>query len=154
MKLISRSWPLGGATVVLAACLFVTQPASGAPTDIAGLLQSNGISPGLDITHMVAVGSEGTLLHDGSQLFRFRQGSPDAETIVPAEALTIPAGLPNNVWVRGSIHLAAALRSVLESGDHSGLSLAATFDNGLHTQRALDAARASSAAAGNWSEID
>ena len=38
MKLVSLSWPLGGATVVLAACLFVTQPASGAPTDIAGLL--------------------------------------------------------------------------------------------------------------------
>ena len=121
--------------------------------DIAGLLQSNGISPGLDITHMIAVGSEGTLIFDGSELLRHRQGSPDAETIVPAEALTIPAGLPNNVWVRGSIHLAAALRSVLESGDHSGLSLAATFDNGLHTQRVLDAARASSAA-GGWIQID
>ena len=120
--------------------------------DVTGLLQSNGISPGLSIFHLIAVGSDGTLIFDGSQLLSHRINSSEPEAIETANEVTIPNGLSDNVWVRGTILLATALRTALETGDHSALSPAASFTDGLHVQHVLDAARGSHDT-GSWIEL-
>ena len=116
------------------------------------MLQSNGISPGLSIFHLIAVGSDGTLIFDGSQLLSHRINSSEPEAIETANEVTIPNGLSDNVWVRGTILLATALRTALETGDHSALSPAASFTDGLHVQHVLDAARGSHDT-GSWIEL-
>jgi len=73
---------------------------------------------------------------------------------VPEQDVGAVAGRDDD-WSRGSVYLGRALREALGEGDGRGLTArAATFEDGLRTQRVLDAGRASSDAAGAWTEIE
>lgn len=102
-------------------------------------------------------GSLGTLRYEGRRLLgqrrerdRSRRRVEDLTPEVDAE----PVDGRDDDWARGTVHLGRALRDALETGDGSSLAgLAATFDDGLRTQRVLDAARASSDGDGGWVEV-
>jgi predicted dehydrogenase len=108
--------------------------------------------------HRIQVaGARGALRYEGQRLLGQRV-EPDAdrrrvEDFTPDPG-TGPVDGRDDDWARGSVHLGRALRDALETGDGSSLAgLAATFDDGLRTQRVLDAAWASSDAGGGWVEI-
>lgn len=108
--------------------------------------------------HRIQVaGSRGTLRYEGQRLLgqRVEPGAlaRTVEDFTPEPGAGAVDGRDDD-WSRGSVHLGRALRDALETGDGSSLAgLAATFDDGLSTQRVLDAARASSDAGGGWVEI-
>ncbi|HSL81756.1 MAG TPA: Gfo/Idh/MocA family oxidoreductase [Thermoanaerobaculia bacterium] len=105
--------------------------------------------------HRIQVaGARGTLRYEGQRLLgqRVEPGARRREVAdFTPEPGTGPVDGRDDDWARGSVHLGRALRDALDTGDGSSLAgLAATFDDGLRTQRTLDAARASSDAEGAW----
>ncbi|MGH9458338.1 MAG: Gfo/Idh/MocA family protein [Thermoanaerobaculia bacterium] len=69
--------------------------------------------------------------------------------VIPTENAGIPGDSPGGAFGTGTIHLGRALRAALDEGDLAALSPAATFVDGVHQQRVLDAARRSPAG-GGW----
>jgi predicted dehydrogenase len=107
---------------------------------------------------LLVAGSRGSLRYDGDRLLghRFEPGrrASEAEDLTP-EPGAEPVDGRDDDWTRGTVHLARALREALGEGDGRALtSRAATFEDGLRTQRVLDAGRASSDAGEIWIEIE
>lgn len=102
-------------------------------------------------------GSQGTLRYEGHRLLGQRmdpRGSPRRTEDLTPDPRAQPVDGRDDDWSRASLHLARALRDALETGDGTSLAgLAATFEDGLRTQRVLDAARASSDAGEGWVEV-
>lgn len=118
---------------------------------------SAGVAGGSSHRLLVA-GSRGSLRYDGERLLghRFEPGrrSSEAQDLTPAPGAE-PVDGRDDDWTRGTVHLARALREALGEGDGRALtSRAATFEDGLCTQRVLDAGRASSDAGEIWIEIE
>ena len=61
-----------------------------------------------------------------------------------------PGNSPGGAFGTGTLHLGRALREALDDGNRDALAPAATFEDGLMQQRALDAARNSSADGSAW----
>ncbi len=105
------------------------------------------------LEHRVLVaGDEGALRIDDGRLTAYRPGDREPAGLTPEDPVELPAGLPDHEWSRGTVHLARALRAALVDGDREALAPAATFEDGLAVQRALDAARASELL-GGWATI-
>ncbi len=102
---------------------------------------------------LLVAGSEGALRYEGRRLLGRKRGAREDEDFTPDSGAPLPAGLRDNDWTLGSIHLARALHAFLAEGRAEPLARAATFADGLATQRLLDAARASADEGGGWKEV-
>jgi predicted dehydrogenase len=104
--------------------------------------------------HRVMVaGSEGTLRYEGRRLVGRKRGAGEDEDFTPGVGATFPEGLRDNDWTLGSVHLARALHRFLAEELIEPLNQAATFADGLATQRLLDAARSSADQGGGWVKV-
>ncbi|MEM8529418.1 MAG: Gfo/Idh/MocA family oxidoreductase [Chloroflexota bacterium] len=90
-------------------------------------------------------GDEGTLRWTNGQLLHAAAGAA-FEDITPAHTCEIPEGLSGD-FPQGTVYLGHALRQFV-AGDCMAIATGATFTDGLHVQRTLDAARTSHAQGG------
>lgn len=98
-------------------------------------------------------GTEGSLWIDPDGGLSIAPRSSDERIAVPIEdGLGEDPVLDGSLWARGMVLFAGDLHTAVERGVAPGY--AATFEDGLATQRALDAARASDAAEGREVEVD
>jgi len=110
---------------------------------------------------LTIAGSEGALRYEQGRLLGQRRtargAAREVEDLTPQPAAgreVGPVDSRDDDWSRGSVHLGRALREALGEGDGRGLTeRAATFEDGLRTQRILDAGRASSDAGGEWVRV-
>jgi len=102
---------------------------------------------------LLIAGSEGALRYEGRRLLGRKLGAPAEEDLTPAAGAELPDGLRDNDWSLGTVHLGRALRTFLTEDRIEPLARAATFADGLATQRLLDAARASADEGGGWKEL-
>jgi predicted dehydrogenase len=111
------------------------------------------VASGPDETATLTVhGEEGAMRLAGEELLTAMRGEP----------FTVAAGAPRSdrrgnsaggAFGTGTFLLGRALQAALDDGDRTALDLAATFEDGLAQQRALDAARASNERGGTWVAI-
>ena len=105
------------------------------------------VSSGPDETSMMTIyGQSGAIRFVGEEVLFSHSGSPFEQIAGPAPKL--PGNSPGGAFGTGTLYLGRALRAALDDGDRNALSPAATFEDGLMQQRALDAARRSSASGG------
>jgi predicted dehydrogenase len=87
-------------------------------------------------------GTEGSLwLNGDGRLYGARRGWSEREELSLPDGLGPGPILDDSHWARGTVLLARAIRDAIRAG--SGVPFAATFADGLRTQRVLDAARRS-----------
>jgi len=102
------------------------------------------VSSGPDETSTITIyGESGAMRFIAEEVLLSRGGSP-FEPMAGA-AVERPGNSPGGAFGTGTLYLGQALRAALDEGDRDALALAATFEDGLIQQRALDAARQSSA---------
>jgi predicted dehydrogenase len=89
---------------------------------------------------MTIYGSAGTLRWQEDRLY-LAAGGKSYEEITPEHRYPLPQGL-SGAFPHGTVYIGHAIRQYLE-GDQTALSPAATFEDGLHIQRIMDAARQS-----------
>lgn len=113
------------------------------------VLTLSAATSGPDETSMLTIyGEEGALRFSAEEVLLSRGGSPFERLANPAPNL--PGNSPGGAFGTGTLHLGRALRAALDDGDRDALATAATFEDGLMQQRALDAARKSSASGGGF----
>ena len=110
----------------------------------------SGVASGPDEpTTLTIHGEEGALRFVGEELLTAMRGEPF--TVATSGGRSDRRGnSAGGAFGSGTYLLGRALRSALDDGDRSALSIAATFEDGLAQQRVLDAARASSGNGGCW----
>lgn len=108
-----------------------------------GALQLSAVAAGQPVHRLLVAGEAGSLHLENDRLTGYRLGADGPEDLTVDESIESPAGFPGGAFARGSLYLGRALRPALEAGDHAPLAEAATFADGLHIQRVLDAARRS-----------
>jgi predicted dehydrogenase len=107
----------------------------------AATITASAVAPHDEPNSVTIYGAAGALRFGGGCLLRSDGG--EFIDITPAHSLDFPAGIAGD-FPQGTVYLGAALRAAL-AGDGAALAPAATFADGLATQRALDAIRASQA---------
>lgn len=95
-------------------------------------------------------GDAGALRVEGGRLHVARRGG-EWQDRTPAHSVAIPAGIDGPFPI-GTVYLGHALRAYA-AGDQTALAPGATFTDGLHIQRLLDALHQSVAANGSWVEV-
>jgi predicted dehydrogenase len=91
-------------------------------------------------------GREGSLwIEEDGRLFVARRGSSEREDASVPDGLGPDPVLDGSQWARGFVLFARDIAQALRDG--ATVSYAATFEDGLATQRTLDAVRAASASA-------
>lgn len=103
-------------------------------------------------TAMTLVGERGAIRLAGTSLLETRDGR--WSTVVEAERREIPGNSPGGPFGSGTIALGHALRRAFDENDDHALDPAATFEDGLRQQQAVDALHASHAQGGRWVDID
>jgi predicted dehydrogenase len=98
-------------------------------------------------------GETGALRLTGEELLFAKRNEPFAR-IAGGDLAKRPGNSPGGAFGSGTHYLALALKAALEDGNRDALAPAATFEDGLANQRVLDAARASSADQGRWTEVE
>jgi predicted dehydrogenase len=116
----------------------------------SGLIELTAGAPGKEVTRLVVAGTQGKLTYDGSSLIGERAGARPLPIEV-RDPTKLPPGLVDSEWSRGTMHFARSLRLTLSTQGRSPIEGAATFADGLATQRVLDAALESSRL-GPWGE--
>ncbi len=113
--------------------------------DISGTMQLSAVTTGVSGNRVLVVGSKGSLLFEGERLTGYRTDSTAPESLtVEVSNDGIPDVLKSSEFPRYTITIAQALKTAIESGDHSSLAPAATFKDGLYVQKVLDAGYESS----------
>ncbi|HKO54530.1 MAG TPA: Gfo/Idh/MocA family oxidoreductase [Thermoanaerobaculia bacterium] len=97
-------------------------------------------------------GERGAFRLVDEELLFARRGEPFAR-VAGGEMLKRPGNSPGGPFGSGTILLGRALKAALDDGDRSALAPAATFEDGLAQQHALDAARRSAANDGRWEKV-
>ena len=88
---------------------------------------------------ITAVGSNGTLMIEGDEMLLGAIGyNQQFEDMSLADRALEIAVIPNNIWARSFYHLARETVQALREG-RSEISHAATFADGVHCQRVIDA---------------
>jgi predicted dehydrogenase len=113
------------------------------------VLTLSAVTSGPDETSMLTIyGENGALRFVAEEVLLSRGGAAFERLANPAPNL--PGNSPGGAFGTGTLHLGRALRAALDDGDRDALATAATFEDGLMQQRALDAARKSSASGGGF----
>ncbi len=110
-------------------------------------VQLSALVAGPPVFRLSVTGADGTLVWQDGRLTGWRQGLP-SEDLAFDPPTALPPSVPDRVFPRGTMYLAGALKQRLEDGNPKALAVAATFEDGLATQRVLDAARS-----GGWIEL-
>ncbi|MFQ5408360.1 MAG: Gfo/Idh/MocA family protein [Anaerolineales bacterium] len=113
--------------------------------DVSGVAVMSTVTPGPDRHHVTVTGAEGALQLDGEYLYRLGPGGSEPELVGGPDDIALPQGVTAGEFARGTVALGRALQRVLGEGDTAALAPAADFEQGLHLQQVVDAARASSA---------
>lgn len=103
-------------------------------------------------TSMTVHGESGAFRLTGEELL-FAKPRGVFERIAGNELAQRPGNSAGGAFGTGTYHLGLAIRRAIDEGDRSALAPAATFRDGLAQQRALDAARRSSAEGGRWTDV-
>ncbi|PYQ28563.1 MAG: gfo/Idh/MocA family oxidoreductase [Acidobacteria bacterium] len=113
------------------------------------VLALSAVTSGPDETSMLTIyGEDGALRFVAEEVLLSRGGAAFERLASPAPDL--PGNSPGGAFGTGTLHLGRALRAALDDGNRDALASAATFEDGLMQQRALDAARKSSASGGGF----
>ena len=103
-------------------------------------MQLSAVTTGVSGNRVLVAGSKGSLLFEGEKLTGYRTGSTTPEQLtVEVSNDGIPDALKSSEFPRHTITIAQALKTAIESGDHSSLATAATFEDGVYIQKVLDA---------------
>jgi len=112
-----------------------------------GALQTSVITPEDAVHNFSVSGDKGTLAINYGTLTYFKNtedGSRGGKReIILEEDLSMEAPL-NDIWGLGSYEIGLALRKFIEEGDNSGISIAATIEDGVYTQKVMAAIESSS----------
>jgi predicted dehydrogenase len=103
----------------------------------AATILASAVAPADEPNSATIYGAAGALRFVGGRLLRSDGG--EFADITPAHSLPFPAAIAGD-FPQGTVYLGAALRAAL-AGDTAALAPAATFADGLATQRALDMIR-------------
>jgi predicted dehydrogenase len=113
--------------------------------EINGTMQLSAVTTGVVTHRVLVVGSKGSLVFEGEKLTGYRMDSTAPEPLtVEVSSDGIPDVLKSSEFPRHTITIAQALKTAIESGDHSSLAPAATFEDGVYIQKVLDAGYESS----------
>ena len=114
------------------------------------VLQLSTVASGPDEAAVITLhGENGAMRLVGEEVLLSQSGSPFAR-IAGGPLEQRPGNSPGGAFGTGTLHFGRALRAALDDGDRQALAPAATFEDGLEQQRALDAARTSSADGACW----
>lgn len=113
--------------------------------EVQGTMQLSAVTTGVSAHRVLVAGSKGSLLYEGEKLSGYRTGSTTPEQLtVEVSNDGVPDVLKSSEFPRHTITIAQALKTAIESGDHSSLAPAATFEDGFYIQKVLDAGYESS----------
>ena len=112
---------------------------------VSGTMQLSAVTTGVSGNRVLVAGSKGGLLFEAEKLTGYRMDSTAPESLtVEISNDGVPDVLKSSEFTRHTISIAQALKTAIESGDHSSLAPAATFEDGLYVQKVLDAGYESS----------
>lgn len=134
-------------------CSFLIRfaPAEGRPAHGVVMLSALFISGGKN--QITAVGSKGTLVLDGDEILLGAMGyNHQFEDMSLADRAREIAVIPDNIWARSFYHLARETVQALRE-DRTEIAHAATFADGLHCQKVIDAVLRSQAEQ-RWVKLD
>ncbi len=120
--------------------------------EISGTIHMSVVTPGPGVHRITVNGSEGGLVLDGDSLSIFGPDGNEARAVAVEDNITIPEGVSDGSFARGTVAIGRALCRAIEDGDRDALAPAADFVQGLHLQRVMDAAR-DSAIQKTWADI-
>ena len=113
------------------------------------VMSLSAVTSGPDEASLLTIyGEDGALRFLAEEVLLSREGAEFERIANPAPDL--PGNSPGGAFGTGTLHLGRALRAALDDGDRDAVAHAATFEDGLMQQRALDAARKSSASGGSF----
>ena len=98
-------------------------------------------------------GENGAMRLVGEELLFAKRGEKSFTRIAGGDMQNRPGNSFGGAFGTGTLLLGQALRAAIDDGDRSALAPAATFADGLAQQRVLDAARRSSRAGGEWTQV-
>ena len=121
--------------------------------EVFGTMRLSAVTTGVSAHRVLVAGSKGSLLYEGEKLTGYRIDSTAAEQLtVEVSNDGVPDVLKSSEFPRHTISIVQALKTAIESGDHSSLAPAATFDDGVYIQKVLDAGYESSEK-GRWVKV-
>ena len=113
--------------------------------EVSGTMQLSAVTTGVSANRVLVTGSKGSLVFEDQKLRGYLQSAATPEQLtVEISNDGIPDVLKSGEFPRHTITIAQALKTAIESGDHSSLAPAATFEDGLYIQKVLDAGYESS----------
>jgi predicted dehydrogenase len=98
------------------------------------------ITFGQEEIRLYLAGTQGKLEYLNGRLLGEREGLAGAQDLTPINNISLPAGLPDRLWVQGTLAFASALHAALAGSDREALSPAANFAQAVKTQEVLEAA--------------
>ncbi|XP_045845325.1 glucose-fructose oxidoreductase domain-containing protein 2 isoform X2 [Meles meles] len=121
--------------------------------------------PGAFVHEVMVVGSAGRLVARGADLYG-QKNSATQEELLLRDSLAVGAGLPEQglqdvplLYLKGMVYMVQALRQSFQgqgdrrTWDHTPVSMAASFEDGLYMQSVVDAIKRSSRS-GEWEAVE
>uniref|UniRef100_A0A8B9YUD3 Glucose-fructose oxidoreductase domain-containing protein 2 n=2 Tax=Bos TaxID=9903 RepID=A0A8B9YUD3_BOSMU len=121
--------------------------------------------PGAFVHEVMVVGSAGRLVARGADLYGQKNSAPQEELLL-RDSLAVGAGLPEQgaqdvplLYLKGMVYMVQALRQSFQgqgdrrTWDHTPVSMAASFEDGLYMQSVVDAIKRSSRS-GEWEAVE
>ncbi|XP_036881329.2 glucose-fructose oxidoreductase domain-containing protein 2 isoform X2 [Manis javanica] len=121
--------------------------------------------PGSFVHEVMVVGSAGRLVARGADLYG-QKNSATQEELLLRDSLAVGAGLPEQgpqdvplLYLKGMVYMVQALRQSFQgqgdrrTWDHTPVSMAASFEDGLYMQSVVDAIKRSSRS-GEWEAVE
>ncbi|XP_060145821.1 glucose-fructose oxidoreductase domain-containing protein 2 isoform X3 [Globicephala melas] len=121
--------------------------------------------PGAFVHEVMVVGSAGRLVARGADLYG-QKNSATQEELLLRDSLAVGTGLPEQgpqdvplLYLKGMVYMVQALRQSFQgqgdrrTWDHTPVSMAASFEDGLYMQSVVDAIKRSSRS-GEWEAVE
>ncbi|KAF6077574.1 glucose-fructose oxidoreductase domain containing 2 [Phyllostomus discolor] len=121
--------------------------------------------PGAFVHEVMVVGSAGRLVARGADLYGQKNSAPQEELLL-RDSLAVDTGLPEQgsrdvplLYLKGMVYMVQALRQSFQgqgdrrTWDHTPVSMAASFEDGLYMQSVVDAIKRSSRS-GEWEAVE
>ncbi|XP_037671584.1 glucose-fructose oxidoreductase domain-containing protein 2 isoform X2 [Choloepus didactylus] len=121
--------------------------------------------PGAFVHEVMVVGSAGRLVARGADLYG-QKNSATHEELLLRDSLAVGTGLPEQgpqdvplLYLKGMVYMVQALRQSFQgqgdrrTWDHTPVSMAASFEDGLYMQSVVDAIKRSSRS-GEWEAVE